>query len=185
MRRIDAAKVHAKAKEQEAAKKRAAADGVRDEEAPATAGGPAGKGSQTKEEEPQTFLSRWLGVGDIVRARVNVLKAPRYIKLHTSHTVTHRHRPLQIVTDRYIPHPLRTVTYRYVNVLKALAEKETRAAVKDDVVRLEGRLRLIELLQQACVYRPERTVVVGGKPRLIDIRWNMGVAEDPKMVAAA
>lgn len=37
---------------------------------------------------------------------------------------------------------------------------------------------MIEKLLGACVDLPEQTVLVGGKPMVIDIRWNFGLPEE-------
>lgn len=49
--------------------------------------------------------------------------------------------------------------------------------MKDELVRAEGRLRLINRLQLGCMDWPDVTITLSGEPVKADRRWNQGLAD--------
>lgn len=81
------------------------------------------------------------------------------------------------------PRPAACVSLAVPNSSQALWEKKIRKEKRQELIEVEGRLFLIELLQEACFTMPERTVHVGGEQIPIDIRWNFGLESQPQVRA--
>ena len=65
-------------------------------------------------------------------------------------------------------------------VLKAVSERDERSRLRGELIRCEGRLWLLELLQSGCMQLPIITIEVGGQEIRADRRWNQGLL-DPEV----
>ena len=122
LRRIDAAKVVAAAKDQ----KHSIADGR----------GPVEGGvidDTVNGEKPQQFLAKWMGVKDVLKSRLSVLAA--------------------------------------------VSERDVRTRMRNELIRAEGRLNLLNRLMEGCTSWPEVTISVQGQTVKADRKWNQGLAE--------
>jgi hypothetical protein len=57
---------------------------------------------------------------------------------------------------------------------------QTRGKMKDELIRAEGRLKLLGQLQEGCMAWPEVTIAVGGETVSADRRWNQGLSTPEK-----
>ena len=88
------------------------------------------------ENSPGLFAQKWLGVKDILKSRLAVLKA--------------------------------------------VSERDERSKLRGELIRCEGRLWLLELLQSGCMQLPIISIEVGGLEIRADRRWNQGLP-DPEV----
>ena len=72
---------------------------------------------------------------------------------------------------------VRDILKSKLSVLKAVSERDERKRVRGELVRCEGRLQLLNHLQQGCMQWPPICIEVGGQEIKADRRWNQGLAE--------
>ena len=73
---------------------------------------------------------------------------------------------------------VRDILKSKLSVLAAISERDVRARMKDELVRTEGRLRVLDALQEGCMTWPMVTVTLQGNECVpVDRRWNQGLAK--------
>ena len=62
-------------------------------------------------------------------------------------------------------------------VLSAVSERDVRTRMKDELIRQEGKLILLDQLQEGCMEWPDVCITVQGQSVKADRRWNQGLPD--------